>query len=64
MSVRFEDCTVLRATGKALLCHIPDGDADYWIPHAHVDDDSEVWKVGDRGDLVVSDWIAEEKGLT
>lgn len=58
---RFENVALLRATDAALLCRI-DGE-DYWIPQSQIDDDSEVWRAGDEGDLVVSEWIAVQKGL-
>ncbi len=59
--VTLADVKVLRATDKALLCEI-DG-AHHWIPQSQIDDDSEIWKAGDEGDLVISEWIAIEKGL-
>lgn len=34
-----------------------------WIPKSQIDDDSEVWQPGHRGKLVVSEYIALEKGL-
>lgn len=34
-----------------------------WMPVSQIDDDSEVWKPGQRGKLVVSEWIAIQKGL-
>lgn len=34
-----------------------------WIPQSQVHDDSEVWRTGDRGQLVLTRWIAEQKGL-
>lgn len=61
MAVRIEDVRVEHATAKALLCVI-DGD-EVWIPQSQIDDDSEVWKAGDKGTLVISDWIATQKGL-
>jgi len=39
-----------------------DGEA-HWIPQSQIHDDSEVWKKGDEGELVVTQWIAEQKGL-
>jgi hypothetical protein len=51
----------LKQTEKALLVEI-DGE-QHWIPQSQVDDDSEVYKEGDEGTLVVSEWIATEKGL-
>lgn len=46
---------------------------DVWIPHAAVHDDSEVYgigteghrqTVGERGQLVLKRWYAEQKGWT
>lgn len=33
------------------------------IPQSQIDDDSECCKTGDHGELVISEWIAIEKGL-
>lgn len=55
------DATALRSTEKALLVQI-DGE-EHWIPHSQIDDDSEVYKAGDAGELVISEWIAKEKKL-
>jgi hypothetical protein len=59
--VEFEDVETEAETDNALLCTI-DG-KNVWIPKSQIDDNSEVWKKGDEGTLVVSEWIAEEKGL-
>ena len=58
---RFDDVEVIKATEKAILCRI-DG-KDHWIPLSQVDDDSECWEEGHEGELVISQWCAEEKGL-
>jgi len=58
---RFPDSRGLRATDKALLCLI-DGE-EVWVPQSQIDDDSEVWRAGDEGHLVVSSWWAQERGL-
>jgi hypothetical protein len=55
------EATALRATDAALLVEI-DG-RQFWIPQSQIDDDSEVYQAGDEGELVVSQWIAEQKGL-
>ncbi len=34
----------------------------FWIPKTVVHDDSEVYKDGDSGTLVVKDWFAEKRG--
>jgi hypothetical protein len=59
--VPFEDTVCKAATDKAILVTIEG--TDCWIPQTQVDDDSEVWKRGDEGRLVISEWIATEKGL-
>lgn len=56
-----ENVVALRATEKALLCEV-DG-KQVWIPQKLIHDDSEVWKPGDEGELVIPMWLAEEKGL-
>ena len=62
-TVEFEGVTCKKETDKALLCVI-DGE-EHWIPKSQVDDDSEVFNDGDNstGKLVVSEWIATQKGL-
>lgn len=59
----FEDAKGLRftKTGLALWCLV-DG-IEVCIPQSQIDDDSEVWRPGDEGKLVISMWIAIEKGL-
>ncbi len=57
----FTGVTVVRQTAKALLVDI-DGD-EVWIPQSQIDDDSEVYKEGTSGKLVISQYIAEEKRL-
>ena len=46
-------------TAKALLC-IPEEGEQYWIPKSVVHDDSEAWKKGDSGKLIVKKWWAEK----
>ena len=59
--VEIEDVEVIAATEKAILCLI-DG-KQHWIPQSQIQPDSEVWKRGDKGTLVISRWIAEQKEL-
>jgi hypothetical protein len=59
--IRIDDVTILRTTDMAVLFEI-DG-SEYWIPQSQIDDDSEVWEEGDEGTLVISKWIADQKGL-
>ena len=59
--VRFADVAAIKATAAALLCKIEG--RDVWIPQSQIDDDSEVWRASDVGTLIISEWIAKEKGL-
>lgn len=34
----------------------------FWVPKSAVHDDSEVYKDGDEGTLIVKDWLAEKRG--
>lgn len=59
-SVTLEDVKALRGTDKALLCLIAGNEV--WVPQSQITDDSEVYQSGDEGKLVVTRWIAEQKG--
>lgn len=64
MAVELGHAKVKRETAAAILVVLEDeGGREVWFPKSHVDDESEVWEAGQEGELVVSDWIAEEKGL-
>jgi hypothetical protein len=61
-----EDVTVLRETALAILVRVPMAKGpprDEWIPKSHISDDSEVWKDGQSGTIMVTEWIATQKGL-
>ena len=60
-SVTFENVKGVRSTEKALLCEI-DGE-EHWIPQSQITENSEVWCEGDVGKLVVTRWLAEQKGI-
>ena len=62
-TVSFEGVVCKKATAKALLVEI-DGE-DYWIPLSQIHDDSEVFDDDKNADgkLVVTEWIAQQKGL-
>ena len=59
--VRIENVRAIYATASALKVEI-DGQ-EYWFPNSQIDDDSEVYKEGDEGALIVSQWIADQKGV-
>lgn len=62
----FKNCKV-RAVGRAAIYVANDAwAAAVWFPDSQIHDDSELYmksKVGDMGTLVVTAWIAEQKGL-
>lgn len=54
---------VLRESDKALLVRTDDG-GEAWIPKSQIHDDSEVYSLkSSPGTMIVSRWIAEQKGL-
>lgn len=59
-TVSFKGVVCKKATEKALLC-VVEG-KDEWVPKSQISDDSEVNAEDDEGTLVVSQWIAEQKG--
>lgn len=62
--VVFHHARVLEERDLALKIQFEhDGPRVRWFPKSQITDDSEVWKQGDEGDLVVTKWIAREKGL-
>lgn len=60
-TVRIPDVEVVRATEDALLVLV-EGE-EVWIPKSQIDDDSEVWREGQEGALVIPEWLAEAKGI-
>ena len=60
-TVSFADVSCTAATEMAIQCKI-DGEK-VWIPQSQVDEDSEVWELGHRGTLIITEWIAKEKEL-
>lgn len=38
----------------------------FWIPYSQIDDDSEMYdrkQIGKTGGLIISEWLARQKGL-
>lgn len=52
---------VEKETDAAILVTI-DG-TEYWIPKSQISEDSEVYEEGGTGELVITEWIATEKGI-
>ena len=59
---QMENATCTKATAKALLIESDELDTEEWVPLSQVSDDSEVMDEGDEGLLVVTAWIASQKG--
>jgi hypothetical protein len=53
--------TCTRETAKAILV-VMTGGKEEWIPQKAVHDDSEVWRKGQAGKLVVARWFARMRG--
>jgi hypothetical protein len=59
--VPLPNCKAIHETDRALRVLI-DGKPT-WIPKSQITEDSEVWKKGDEGTLVVTGWWYEKEGL-
>lgn len=57
----FDNCFVIAETDAAILVEIDD--EEHWIPKSQIHDNSEVYASGTEGQLIVSEWLAEKKGL-
>lgn len=62
MSYLIEKAVIVASTDDAICVEAPEFDEDMWIPNSQVHEDSEVWKKGQEGDLVVTEWWADKKG--
>lgn len=51
----------IKETPMAILCKPADG-GSFWVPQSQVHDDSDVWKEGQEGELVVTSWYAKKEG--
>jgi hypothetical protein len=57
------DVVVVRRTYKAVLVNHENEEA--WIPYSQIHDDSEIYEVsceGEKGALVIPEWLAEKNG--
>ena len=59
--VEIDDCVCSIATSKAILVACEGEEA--WVPTSQIHDDSEVYKPGTAGVLVIPRWVAEMKEL-
>ncbi len=64
MSFTIRQCKSIAETEKAILVESEDFDeGQQWIPQSQIDDDSEIYKNGQKGNLTISDWFAEKLDL-
>ena len=64
--VRIRGCVVKQIGDKAVLVGHANWKKPKWFPDSQIHDDSELYMkspVGEQGTLVVTRWIAEQKGL-
>jgi hypothetical protein len=54
------ECT--HETDLAIKCTVDDMDEPVWIPKSQIHDNSEVYKKGHEGDLIVTSWLAKQQG--
>jgi len=59
--VYIEDCEVVDATKAALKILI--GRNPIWVPKSQLHNDCDLCETGDRGDLIIPLWLAEEKEI-
>lgn len=59
-----EDAVCIRESdsGKAILVRAPVFEEPEWIAKSQITEDSEVYKTGTSGTLIVTEWLAEQKG--
>lgn len=60
MSVEIKDVVATAESLKALLVVVDD--QEVWVPKSQIEDESEVYRKGHEGTLVVTDWFAKQKG--
>lgn len=53
----------LGQTDKAIKVRLDDYLTPIWVPQSLVHDDSEVYKLGQKGTLVLPEWFALKEGL-
>ena len=60
--VLIKDVTCVGQSPKAIQVMFPGNPTPAWLPLSQVSAESEVKKEDDRGNLIISDWIAAQKG--
>jgi len=55
------DCECIRESEKAILCFTDPNLPPTWFPKSQISDNSEVYKDGTSGKLIVTRWIYDQK---
>jgi len=61
MPYRLENAKAVGATDKGIWVQADDLDDEVFVPDSQIDEDSEVYKKGTEGTLIVTDWFARKK---
>jgi hypothetical protein len=61
-NVTVQDVLAVHETDKAIKVDFGEL-GEQWIPKSQIHEDSEVYEDGHHGDLIISRWIAKQKGL-
>ena len=59
--VEIKEAMILKKTGGAVLIEVDD--EEHWVPWSCVEDNGEDFRVGTRGTIYISEWIAEREGI-
>jgi hypothetical protein len=60
--VNIGDGEGLRETAEAVLIYLDDVGDEVWIPRSQIHESSDVQDEGDVGSVVVTNWLAKERG--
>jgi len=58
----YKDATIEHETDKAVLIKLASG-ATHWVPKSQLHDNSEAWRKGDTGTVVINGWFAEKENI-
>ena len=61
-SYTIEEAIVVNETPNGIWIQAPIFDSDEFIPQTQIHVDSEVYKSGTEGNLIISAWLARQRG--
>jgi len=56
-----DDVQVLSESPRAVLVYL--GGKEYWVPKSQIHPTSDVYEKGQHGRIIITKWIAKERGL-